>query len=223
MRLIIEKEQEIKEIIEALENCYFDNSSDYTFEDDIVTPFQVKYKKQFNHASGATKGVLIFKDLGFVIKIPFIYCDEEEMRGAGEGVRGWDYCSQEAARYEQARKDGLEDIFLETAFLTEVNNHPIYIQPYANILSSLSEDKYNNDHRSSTHQDRNIICNINETESYWHINSNWEADLYVQYGIEKFKKFKEYITNNLIEDLRDDNIGYVGKFPVLTDYAGFNS
>ena len=50
----------------------------------------------------------------------------------------------------------------------------------------------------------------------------WEADLLVRYGIEKFKSFKKYIKDNWINDLRDENIGYIGKNPVLIDYAGFN-
>ena len=144
------------------------------------------------------------------------------MCGAQDGVNAWDYCSQEVCRYEMAEEEGFGDIFLETDLLGEVNNHPIYIQPYADILGGMDSDNYNSNHRSSTDIDRTLVKEINNNEHYDWLDSSWEADLLVQYGIEIFKKFKKYLKDNWITDLRDANIGYVGKKPVLVDYAGFD-
>ena len=64
--------KELNEILEALSNCNFDDLEDgYEFETQVMTPFKSYYNKNFDWASGATKGVLIFKDYGFVLKIPF--------------------------------------------------------------------------------------------------------------------------------------------------------
>ena len=216
-------ENEIREILDALHDCYFDELDDYTFDESVVAPFNDSYKKPFRAANGATKGVLIFPNFGFVIKIPFIYCDGDELCGAQDGVNAWDYCSQEACRYEMAEEEGFGDIFLETDLLDEVNNHPIYIQPYADILGGMDSDNYNSNHRSSTDIDRTLVKEINNNEHYDWLDSSWEADLLVQYGIETFKKFKKYLKDNWITDLRDANIGYVGKKPVLVDYAGFDN
>ena len=217
-----EYENELREILDALHNCYFDELDQYSFDDDVLYPFKEKYMKHFKSASGATKGVLIFENFGFVIKIPFIFCDGDEMCGACDGVHDWDYCSQEVCRYEMAEEEGFGDIFLETDLLGEVNNHPIYIQPYAKVLSQIDGITYNSNHRSGTDVDATLAKEIDNSEDYTMLDSNWEADFLVRYGIEMFKKFKLYIKDNWINDLRDDNIGYIGKNPVLIDYAGFN-
>ena len=188
--------KEINEILDALHDCYFDELDQYSFDDDVVYPFNEKYKKSFKTASGASKGVLIFPDFGFVIKIPFIFCDGDEMCGAQDGVNAWDYCSQEACRYEMAEEEGFGDIFLETDLLGEVNNHPIYIQPYAEVLSKIDGSEYDSKHRSGTDIDRTFVKEIDDAENYDTLSSMWEADLLVRYGIEKFKSFKKYIKDN---------------------------
>lgn len=221
-KFLNEYENELREILDALNICYFDELDQYSFDDDVVYPFNEKYKKPFKTASGASKGVLIFPDFGFVIKIPFIFCDGDEMCGAQDGINAWDYCSQEVCRYEMAEEEGFGDIFLETDLLGEVNNHPIYIQPYAEVLSKIDGSEYDSKHRSGTDMDRTFVKEIDDAENYDTLSSMWEADLLVRYGIEKFKSFKKYIKDNWINDLRDENIGYIGKNPVLIDYAGFN-
>ena len=221
-KFLNEYENEIKEILNALHNCYFDELDQYSFEDDVIYSFNEKYKKPFKYANGATKGVLIFKDFGFVIKIPFIFCEGEEMYGARDGINRWDYCSQEVCRYEMAEEEGFGNIFLETDLLGEVNNHPIYIQPYAEVLSEMDSENYTSNHCSSTENDKTFVKEINDKEHYDWLDPSWEADLLVKYGIEIFKKFKIYIKDNWINDLRNANIGYVGKSPVLIDYAGFD-
>lgn len=221
-RFLNEYENEIREILEALHDCYFDELDNYTFDESVVIPFNDSYKKPFKAANGASKGVLIFPNFGFVIKIPFIFCDGDEMCGAQDGVNAWDYCSQEVCRYEMAEEEGFGNIFLETDLLGEVNNHPIYIQPYAEVLSKIDRNEYDSNHSSGTDIDRTFVKEIDDAENYDTLNSMWEADLLVRYGIEKFKSFKKYIKDNWIDDLGDENIGYIGKNPVLIDYAGFN-
>ncbi len=221
-KFLNEYENELREILDALHNCYFDELDQYSFDDDVLYPFKDNYTKLFKSATGATKGVLIFENFGFVIKIPFIFCDGDEMCGASDGIHNWDYCSQEVCRYEMAEEEGFGDIFLETDLLDTINNHPIYIQPYADILGGMDSDNYNSNHRSGTDVDATLAKEIDNSENYTMLDSSWEADFLVRYGIEMFKKFKIYIKDNWINDLRDDNIGYIGKNPVLIDYAGFN-
>ena len=71
-KFLNEYENEIREILDALHDCYFDELDDYTFDESVVTPFNDSYKKPFKAANVASKGVLIFPNFGFVIKIPFI-------------------------------------------------------------------------------------------------------------------------------------------------------
>ena len=165
-KFLNEYENELREILDALRDCYFDELDDCTFDESVVIPFKDSYKKPFKAANGATKGVLIFPNFGFVIKIPFVYCDGDELCGAQDGVNAWDYCSQEVCRYEMAEEEGFGDIFLETDLLGEVNNHPIYIQPYADILGGMDSDNYNSNHCSSTDVDRTLVKEIAFTADF---------------------------------------------------------
>ena len=218
-----EYENEIKEILNALNNCNFEDLDEYNFND-LVNDFEEKYHKSFRASNGATKGVLIFEDYDFVIKIPFSYCDGDKLCGADETEAGdeWNYCEQESIRYKLAEKAGFGEIFLKTELLDCINFYPIYIQQYATILSTLDNTEYEENYSSSKDLDRKIVKNINDEENFDCLDEDWESDLLVKYGIDKFKKFKEYIKENYIIDLRRANIGYVEKNPVLVDYAGFN-
>jgi len=210
---------EIEEILEALKWGRFSNLDEDCFEEDVIEPFKEHYKKPFGWDNGCTKGVLIFKNFNFVIKIPFLYCDGEGLHGAEEGREEWDYCSQEENRYERAKKEGLEKVFLETSFLEEVNFHPVYIQSFAEPLNKIIDKE---SRRSSTKEDINNVEIIMEENNYSYISCEWEADIYALYGKFFYKKFKEFIKNNRIEDLRQANVGYVGLSPIILDYAGFD-
>lgn len=210
---------EIAEILGALEYGFYEELEEYTFEEDVVYPFQEHYNKPFGWNNGATKGVLIFKDLGFVIKIPFSMSDGEELCGADEGNTCWDYCSQEENRYRLAKENRLQNIFLKTSLIGKIEDYPIYIQLFAEPLSCIHE----NSHFSSTKEDRAIVKDIIEENNYDYIDSWWEADIFTVYGGKYYKKFKKFVKEAHIRDLRDANIGYIGLKPVIFDYAGYNS
>lgn len=178
----------------------------------------------FKSSCGATKGVLIFKNLSFVIKIPFLYCDGDRLCGANEAINNWDYCEQEAIRYQRAVEEGLEKVFLKTELLDWIEDYPIYIQEYANIFSRLERSTYKNYIKTGTCEDEEVIREICESCDYYYhgLPSEWEADLFANYGEDFFKKFMNYLDDTGIDDLRSTNVGYIGKIPVLVDYAGFN-
>lgn len=213
--------KEIDEIKEALKWGFYEDLEDDSFEDDIITPFKEHFQNNFSYGwdNGATKGVLIFKDFGFVIKIPFLYCDGDCLCGVEDGDSEWNYCSQEETYYKKAKEAKVQDIFLETAYLDTINHHPIYIQLFAEPMNKIDI----NSHRSSTEKDIKKVNEIIENSNYNYIDDSWEADLFVLYGKKYYKKFKDFITKIGINDLRTANIGYIGKKPVILDYAGFNS
>ena len=160
---------EIKEILDALQYCIFDEDLDYTtesFYENIVNIFKEHYKKPFNAFNGCSKGVLVFKNLGFVIKIPFNYCDTYELCMVEEGANEWDYCSQEANRYIMAEEEGLQDLFLKTEYLATIDYYPIYIQPYAQLMESLSFQEYNEKSKNSSEEDREKLELINDEEYF---------------------------------------------------------
>ena len=215
-------EKEIQEILEALKYGYYEELDEYTFEDDVVFSFNEHYQKPFTWACGASKGVLIFKNFGFVIKIPFNYCDGEMLCGAYEGDDDWNYCTQEKNRYQKAKQNRLQNIFLETSYLCNVDEHPVYIQMMAEPLNQMSFEEAENKNKSSA-DNKKIIKIIDIENDYAWINNIWEADVFTLYGGKYYHKLKTFIKENNIEDLRDANIGYVGIYPVILDYAGFDN
>ena len=75
-------EKELNEILNALESGDYNDLYDSVFYEQIIRPFKQKYKKSFSYDYGATKGVIIFEELGFVIKIPFGASLDSEFYGA---------------------------------------------------------------------------------------------------------------------------------------------
>ncbi len=222
-----EKEKDIKEIIDALYNCYLDelcDEQDY-LEENVIEPFKEKYYKPFDWAFGATKLVLIFKDLGFVIKIPLTYCNGYELKGAGDCEdSNWNYCEQEAIRFEWMQEEKIDVVFAETRYLTDIHTFPIYIQEYVEPLNKIKvEDvlKYCNHTKVDTDK---VLKVYNENDCYntYKIDLDWEADVLVTYGEKFYNHFLNVIYDYDIQDLRFANIGYIGKKPVIFDYAGFN-
>lgn len=216
---------EIKEILDALQYCIFDEDLDYTndsFYDNIAHIFKEHYNKPFKAFNGCSKGVLAFKELGFVIKIPFNYCDGYELCAVQEGNNEWDYCSQEANRYNMAVEADVEEAFLPTKYLTNIDGYPIYIQPYAEILENLSYEQYHEKESKSSKEERENIESLNDENNFYHINSIWEAEFFKLHGFDYFMALKNFIKKHFIRDLRAANIGYWNGKPVLIDYASFD-
>ena len=226
-----DKETELLKIIDALYECYFDELGDEdSFEENVVIPFKEKYGKEVNHISakkesavkyacGATKGVLIFENLGFVIKIPFIY-DEygEDLRGAYLTEDGWNYCEQEEKIYNKIEEPEFKQMFLKTEKLTNIHGFPIYIQDYAD---SITKNIDKNNGSSHSQEDNKRVDSIIEENDFSYINTEWEADVLTKYGKEFYIDFKKKISKYEIDDLRGDNVGYKDGMPVIIDYAGF--
>lgn len=207
---------EIKEILDALQYASYEDLDEYNFENEVIYPFEEKYKKDYGWNNGASKGVLIFKDMNFVIKIPFSQIDGEYLCGAEEANEEWNYCSQEENRYLLAKKYGLQSIFLETTQIGTIKGYPIYIQLFAEPLENIPLG-----YSMSTKDDKKIVEMIIAENNFEEIDNEWEADIFAMYGGKYYHKFKNFILENNIDDLRSSNIGYVGLYPVIFDYAGF--
>lgn len=212
-------EKELNEIYDALDECFLSTLFEEDFLESVIAPFQEKYKKPFSYDYGATKGVLIFKDLDCVLKIPFDGSDGDWFIGAYEGddYYGWNYCAAEEDYYLLAEKANLEDCFLETKCVVSIQGRPIYKQRVATMMhekqgygkSCSSEEEY--DRVSSTIRESHEVFNL-----------PWQIDAFNFYGKIIFEKLMNFIDDSGIRDLHGGNLGYIGEQPVLVDYASFN-
>ena len=188
------------------------------------------FNNQYDYAYGATKFVLIPFNEDYVIKIPYTgafydcYNDknscsvEVEYRkfyGSNNEKRPWDYCATEVERYNIAKELNLNMCFAETRFLTFVNNYPIYIQEKCTVFSScIKNHKHSKDEISRTFKISGYPDFI--------IDENWLTDFRLYHGNQIFIDFIDTITGlEWADDLRQDNLGYIGSRPVLIDYSGF--
>lgn len=210
-------QEAINEILDALTNSDFTDLYEEVFYDKIIFPFKEKYKKSFRHASGATKGVLIFEQFNFVIKIPFnCNCDAETLLGADDSGPGWNYCEVEEIKCEKAEIFGVGDCFAKTIQVGEIFGYPIYAQEYAKVYTdegSPSPKKSNEE----LERVEDMCEGIGEC-----FNRIWLSDALDFFGEKVFYGLLSFIDDYDISDLHDANIGYIGMRPVLIDYSSFN-
>lgn len=223
------RKEDLDEILEALSYGTFDENDEADFYPIVVQPFSEKYKKPFDYATGATKGVLIFEQLGFVIKIPFCRNTEDCYYNSAYGEyeccyftgadtdNGWDYCEAEADKYERAEEEGLAQCFAKTKKIGDIDGYPIYMQELADIYKSID---YQSSHTEEDSRQVSSICNSN---NFYMFNLEWLSDAFHYYGEKMFHKLLEFIRTVGINDLHDGNIGYIGNRPVLVDYSSFDS
>ena len=223
------RKEDLDEILEALSYGTFDENDEADFYSIVVQPFSEKYKKPFDYATGATKGVLIFEQLGFVIKIPFCRNSEDCYYNSAYGEyeccyftgadtdNGWDYCEAEANKYERAEEEGLAQCFAKTKKIGDIDGYPIYMQELADIYKSID---YQSSHTEEDSRQVSSICNSN---NFYMFNLEWLSDAFHYYGEKVFHKLLEFIRTVGINDLHDGNIGYIGNRPVLVDYSSFDS
>ena len=223
------RKEDLDEILGELSYGTFDENDEADFYSIVVQPFSEKYKKPFDYATGATKGVLIFEQLGFVIKIPFCRNSEDCEYNSAYGEyeccyftgadtdNGWDYCEAEANKYERAEEEGLAQCFAKTKKIGDIDGYPIYMQELADIYKSID---YQSSHTEEDSRQVSSICNSN---NFYMFNIEWLSDAFHYYGEKVFHKLLEFIRTVGINDLHDGNIGYIGNRPVLVDYSSFDS
>lgn len=238
-------------ILEKLnEHCEFNRYlCEETFFDMVVSPLEVAscfQKNTWTWDTGVTKGVLIFDELDYVIKIPFgcEYLEEEayyddndnwvvEVEGgpndymfSGVQVEGfihnneWDYCETEFLRYQVAQKNAIEDCFAQIWFLGVVQAWPIYAQIKACMFRSESSRSARSQ-KNYSNAERETAKTIQNTAKFY-VEEEWLIDFLNYWGQEKLLDFIKFCQDWEIDDLHPGNLGYVCGVPCVVDYSSFN-
>lgn len=162
-------------------------------------------------SSGATRRVFIFPKLGVVIKFP---CDSH------------DYCEQEIASYESAKKYGVEKLLLpiEKVGVTK-GGIPLYIQPiYKYTIAEMNRKQLDSLAKRFRSTQKSATTRAVGRGCYYHPNREWLARAIQLYGKKFMLSFEAWTNAHRVNDLHSQNIGYIGNFrPVLIDYAGYNN
>lgn len=239
-------DSEIVEIVKKyMKNFCFNWDNGFTEDDveDFIWNIDRKNVPSFNYETGASKLVIIPDETNFVIKIPFTgayaeageYYDDEE----GEWVTsendkhyedfycasddsGCDYCAAECNIYNEAKKNGFEQLLLKIEKVGEYNGTPVYIQPKAKsyVYTGNTEKYSSNKSKEIVKEERNKVKN-GYGISIHSFPTNWAAScLDILGSLDELNRFFKFLNENS-GDLHNNNIGYYNDKPCIIDYAGF--
>ena len=164
--------------------------------------------------SGETRYCIASKDWDFVLKISRFdnVCD--------------DYNAIEFANYENACKLGIEKIFLKMwKFGTLDCGLDIYAQVRYSFSHSDIDNKKERKMRKQTDKIRSCkIFRKSHENAYdgYRISNEWYARAYQIYGKQFMRKFERFTRDKRIGDLHTSNVGYLGKMPIILDFAGYH-
>ena len=189
---------------------------------DYFTDRQVRYDElwEFCHShdlemfSGETRYCIVGKDWDFVLKIARF-----------DNVRD-DYNAIEFANYEKACKLGIEKIFLKVwRFGTLDCGLGIYAQVRYSFAHSDIDRNKNKKLRRQTGKVRSCkVFHKSKEHAYdgYRISNEWYARAYQIYGKQFMRKFERFTRQHCIGDLHNSNVGYLGKMPIILDFAGYH-
>lgn len=159
--------------------------------------------------SGCTKGVFVFPDCDWVLKVP---------------LSQKDYCALEAEVYEDAIEAKLEHCFAACYFLTSIGNQKYYIQEKATCCEDGYTDLFyeaasNCISREEYDDEDEYLCDldtyVNEIDAYESINAIFNGSSYLG-------SLWDFINHHNLNDFHAGNYGYIyGKGDVLIDYSGY--
>lgn len=219
--------------LEILSECGLRKKMYESIFTEIVIPNLLKKSSyfyfEFDWFFGVSKGVIVPKDYNWVIKIPFYGCEEEAYNYDYSGkscycnansnpIHNWDYCFTEVNFYKAAKSSGLHQVFCKEKYIGSIDNCPIYIQQKASSIGDLRQNKeYTPPKEDSKDKTKSKI----KEKNYGLFDLDWQTDACLYYGEKYFIKLMKFLRESCIKDLHKDNIGYIGKQPVIFDFSDF--
>lgn len=162
--------------------------------------------------SGATRWAFVFEKHKVVVKFPK-YDETSE-----------DYCDIELTNYERAKEYRIERCLLPIEYVGETESGiPVYIQPMYTVsqdgLGYERQEKWEKKlgglHRSP------IVRKVKDGCRYSPPNLWVERAIQI-YGKAFMRSFQEWSRRYDVNDLHSSNVGYLGKQPIIIDYAGYH-
>ena len=207
----------------------------------LFDEFVTDYKLPFWCHYGCSKICLAFDDLDIIFKIPIITnYNMLDSKAASEFKRNIkvsnystsipkeadDLCAREVKYYNNARNEGLEQLFCEEKLYTKYHGIPIYTQKRVYDFYEETDKKY----RECDEVMIDFITNALDERGFYE-EAKWDCltnifpffeDIINRYGPIVFLKLLNFIMKNDINDLHEGNVGYtIDDRPILVDYSGF--
>ena len=209
----------------------------------LLSTFNLKHLSQYNFmkklqalddnfilASGVSKVAIIPKEKNYVIKIPYygkyrksngIKCFDPYFSSISKSS---DYCKSEEIIYNKARANGLDTFFAEIEQIGKIKSIPIYVQRKAVIFEDVyypEDDEEENLNEREVSIFKTITTKYSDLVEDEYLPLSWMKDFICSYGELAFDKLYNFLSDNNIQDLHSENIGYICERPVLVDFSGF--
>lgn len=232
-----------KELLAIFEECDFTEFGLDEYENDehiiekVIDNLIIPDNYKFDYNYGTSKLVISIwneenKSKIDIIKIPFkgqyIYKyseDGEEYDDWEEEIfqeyshsgasKKWDYCEKEVINYNLAKEAEVDFCFAKTELIGYVHNYPIYKQQYVEDTNAYDREDYSEEERKKTVK----TC---QNKNFYRISSNWLSNVMTVYGEQYLIKLMDFIKENNICDLHDNNLGYHNGAPIIFDYSDFD-
>lgn len=194
-------------VIEALNDFSKSNSSP---DSDDLRPIAESMGAKLQ--SGATRWAFVFEKHQTVIKFPK-YDETDE-----------DYCELELENYNHAKEYRVEKCLLPIEYIgTTESGIPIYIQP----MYTTSQDRLDYNLHKKWEQKCGclhhspVVRKVKDGCLYSPPNL-WVTRAIQIYGKAFMKSFQVWSCKHGVNDLHSGNVGYLGKQPIIIDYAGYH-
>lgn len=209
----------------------------------LLSTFNLKHLSQYNFmkklqalddnfilASGVSKVAIIPKEKNYVIKIPYygkyrksngIKCFDSYFSSISKSS---DYCKSEEIIYNKAKANGLDTFFAEIEQIGKIKSIPIYVQRKAVIFEDVyypEDDEEENLNEREVSIFKTITTKYSDLVEDEYLPISWMKDFIFSYGELAFDKLYNFLSDNNIQDLHSENIGYICERPVLVDFSGF--
>lgn len=159
---------------------------------------------------GATRGAFIFRQEKIVFKFPRFTSTRT------------DYCQIELENYNSAKEYGVERILLPVYHMGTTNHGiPVYLQPMFSYSEGDTSHKVRSQNRERVKQIHRSFIDKVRYNCYWAPPRPWTARAIQIYGKSFMRKFEKWTVARRINDLHSGNVGYLGRRPIIIDYAGF--
>lgn len=196
---------------------------DYTDNDTYYIGKKIQNSIFFNEISvysGASKVCLLFDNADFVVKYVPGYRYQKELE-ENEALR-------EVKIYEKAKEANLDMFFPYTEDMGIINGTHFVLQEKIDFSAAKVPDLKKVKYRNITKTVRERIINkinkgfqVKNSHCRRYLNDLWASMILVLYGKTVCKKLCNFIQENRINDLHDNNIGYKNDKPIILDFSGY--
>ena len=118
----------------------------------------------------------------------------------------------------------MDTFFAEIEQIGKIKSIPIYVQRKAVIFEDVyypEDDEEENLNEREVSIFKTITTKYSDLVEDEYLPISWMKDFICSYGELAFDKLYNFLSDNNIQDLHSENIGYICERPVLVDFSGF--